>query len=177
MSANAVLLLSVSCYCAISNVRVVVWLDRARQQSATHLYPGKFHVYSYHTGCRTFVFLSALKIMELVWWPQLQVFACGRPIFLPQPAPFDQKIYHRNTVFVVRPLLPCHASTDAHHPRHLFRLREQGGALATCLHTHMEHGNPFVRGLVQRTMVRACEPLFFMMKKWVFEGELVDNHK
>lgn len=53
----------------------------------------------------------------------------------------------------------------------------QGGALASCLHTHMDHGDPFVRGLVQRTMVRSCESLFFMVKHWMFEGELVDHHK
>lgn len=57
------------------------------------------------------------------------------------------------------------------------RMPSQGGALASCLHTHMDHGDPFVRGLVQRTMVRACESLFFMVKHWVFEGELVDHHK
>ncbi|CAM9311005.1 unnamed protein product [Laminaria digitata] len=53
----------------------------------------------------------------------------------------------------------------------------KGGALASCLHTHMDHGDPFVRGLVQRTMVRSCESLFFMVKHWMFEGELVDHHK
>ncbi|CAN0399439.1 unnamed protein product, partial [Ectocarpus sp. 13 AM-2016] len=54
---------------------------------------------------------------------------------------------------------------------------QQGGALASCLHTHVDHGDPFVRGLVQRTMVRACESLFLMVKLWMFEGELVDHHK
>lgn len=53
----------------------------------------------------------------------------------------------------------------------------QGGALASCLHTHVDHGDPFVRGLVHRTMVRACESLFYMVKLWMFEGELVDHHK
>eukprot|EP00903_Cladosiphon_okamuranus_P012519 g11722.t2 len=52
----------------------------------------------------------------------------------------------------------------------------QGGALASCLHTHVDHGDPFVRGLVHRTMVRACESLFYMLKLWMFEGELVDHH-
>ncbi|CAN0413486.1 unnamed protein product, partial [Ectocarpus sp. 12 AP-2014] len=52
----------------------------------------------------------------------------------------------------------------------------KGGALASCLHTHVDHGDPFVRGLVQRTMVRACESLFLMVKLWMFEGELVDHH-
>eukprot|EP00904_Undaria_pinnatifida_P002799 jgi/Undpi1/1251/HiC_scaffold_108.g14165.m1 len=41
----------------------------------------------------------------------------------------------------------------------------------------MDHGDPFVRGLVQRTMVRSCESLFLMVKQWMFEGELVDHHK
>eukprot|EP00752_Nemacystus_decipiens_P006417 g5780.t2 len=51
-----------------------------------------------------------------------------------------------------------------------------GGALASCLHTHVDHGDPFVRGLVHRTMVRACESLFYMVKLWMFEGELTDHH-
>lgn len=46
-----------------------------------------------------------------------------------------------------------------------------------CLHTHIQHGDAFVRGLVQRTMVRVCEPLYFMIRNWVFEGELVDPHR
>ncbi|CAM9606481.1 unnamed protein product [Scytosiphon promiscuus] len=53
----------------------------------------------------------------------------------------------------------------------------KGGALASCLHTHVDHGDPFVRGLVHRTMVRACESLFLMVKLWMFEGELLDHHK
>lgn len=41
----------------------------------------------------------------------------------------------------------------------------------------MSHGNPLVRALVQRTMVRVCEPLFAMVKSWMFEGELVDQNE
>lgn len=47
----------------------------------------------------------------------------------------------------------------------------------SCLHTHMQHGDGLVCGLVQRTLVRVCEPLFFMIRHWVFEGELVDRHR
>lgn len=61
-------------------------------------------------------------------------------------------------------------------PGRLPCVEPQGGALASCLHTHVDHGDPLVRGLVQRTMVRACESLFYMVKLWMFEGELVDHH-
>jgi gamma-tubulin complex component 3 len=50
----------------------------------------------------------------------------------------------------------------------------QGGALASCLHTHMQHGDPAVRAFVERTLRRVCSPLFAMIKDWVFEGQLVD---
>ncbi|CAM9387478.1 unnamed protein product [Chrysoparadoxa australica] len=51
----------------------------------------------------------------------------------------------------------------------------QGGALASCLHTYMHHGDPFVRGFLDKLMRHVCQPIFNMLKRWVYEGELQDD--
>lgn len=45
-----------------------------------------------------------------------------------------------------------------------------GGALASALHAHTRHGDPFVRGFVGRIMVDVCAPLFAMVRRWCAEG-------
>ncbi len=50
----------------------------------------------------------------------------------------------------------------------------QGGALASCLHTHMQQGDPTARDLVERILRRVCTPIFTMISDWVFEGSLSD---
>ena len=52
----------------------------------------------------------------------------------------------------------------------------RGGALASCLHAHTRHGDAFVSGFTERMMRQVCTPLFAMISRWVFEGELVDPH-
>ena len=48
------------------------------------------------------------------------------------------------------------------------------GALASCLHADTRHGD--VSGFTERMMRQVCTPLFAMISRWVFEGELVDPH-
>ncbi len=50
----------------------------------------------------------------------------------------------------------------------------QGGALVSCLHTHMQQGDPTAREFVERILRRVCAPIFTMISDWVFEGSLSD---
>ncbi len=50
----------------------------------------------------------------------------------------------------------------------------QGGALASCLHTYMQQGDPVARGFVEHILRRVCAPIFTMISDWVFEGSLSD---
>ncbi|GLD97625.1 hypothetical protein PINS_up006315 [Pythium insidiosum] len=52
----------------------------------------------------------------------------------------------------------------------------RGGALASGVHAHMLHGDPAVRRSVQLVMKAVAAPIFRMIRRWVFEGELDDTH-
>eukprot|EP00164_Ancoracysta_twista_P021569 GFYU01039261.1.p1 GENE.GFYU01039261.1~~GFYU01039261.1.p1 ORF type:complete len:388 (-),score=49.40 GFYU01039261.1:95-1258(-) len=51
---------------------------------------------------------------------------------------------------------------------------KKGGALASAIHSFRQHGDPTVRAFVQRIMCKVSMPIFNMMKRWVFEGEIED---
>ncbi|KAJ0409577.1 hypothetical protein ATCC90586_010088 [Pythium insidiosum] len=53
----------------------------------------------------------------------------------------------------------------------------RGGALASGVHAHMLHGDPAVRRSVQLVMKAVAAPIFRMIRRWVFEGELDDTHR
>ncbi|KAK3261776.1 hypothetical protein CYMTET_29336 [Cymbomonas tetramitiformis] len=57
---------------------------------------------------------------------------------------------------------------DATHNR-------KGGGIAGALHQHTQHGDPFVHALTMRLTHQVCVPLFRMLSKWLFEGELQDT--
>lgn len=52
----------------------------------------------------------------------------------------------------------------------------RGGALASGIHSHILHGDPDVARYVQLVMKRVAAPIFRMIRRWVFEGELEDAH-
>ncbi|TMW63630.1 hypothetical protein Poli38472_002571 [Pythium oligandrum] len=52
----------------------------------------------------------------------------------------------------------------------------RGGALASGIHTHLLHGDPSIRQYVQSVMKAVAAPIFRMIRRWVFEGELDDTH-
>ncbi|KAF1332532.1 Gamma-tubulin complex component, partial [Globisporangium splendens] len=52
----------------------------------------------------------------------------------------------------------------------------RGGALASGVHSHILHGDPAVSRYVQNVMKRVAAPIFRMIRRWVFEGELEDPH-
>ncbi|KAL4109448.1 hypothetical protein PRIC1_001148 [Phytophthora ramorum] len=51
-----------------------------------------------------------------------------------------------------------------------------GGTLASGVHSHVLHGDPDVSQSVQHVLRRIAAPIFRMIKRWVFEGELEDVH-
>ncbi|KAG1679629.1 hypothetical protein FOA52_006146 [Chlamydomonas sp. UWO 241] len=52
-----------------------------------------------------------------------------------------------------------------------------GGALAGAVYTHVHgHGDPFVRSYTSRMLDAVCVPLFEMIRRWVFEGQLEDPY-
>jgi gamma-tubulin complex component 3 len=52
----------------------------------------------------------------------------------------------------------------------------RGGALASAIHSHVLHGDPAVREYVQNVLKAVAAPIFRMIQRWVFEGELDDIH-
>uniref|UniRef100_H3HB77 Uncharacterized protein n=1 Tax=Phytophthora ramorum TaxID=164328 RepID=H3HB77_PHYRM len=52
----------------------------------------------------------------------------------------------------------------------------RGGTLASGVHSHVLHGDPDVSQSVQHVLRRIAAPIFRMIKRWVFEGELEDVH-
>ena len=49
-----------------------------------------------------------------------------------------------------------------------------GGALASRLHGHAQHGDPQVRTIVQRIMDSVSSPLYVMMTRWILHGDIND---
>lgn len=52
----------------------------------------------------------------------------------------------------------------------------KGGALARELHTHAKHGDLYTRDLIERTMKSVNRPIYDMLHRWIYEGELDDPH-
>ena len=50
----------------------------------------------------------------------------------------------------------------------------RGGALCSGIFAHSRHGDPFVRNFVHKIMTQIAMPIFGMIRRWVFEGELED---
>jgi len=53
----------------------------------------------------------------------------------------------------------------------------RGGALAAAIHAHALHGDPFACGFVTRILRQVCSPIFIMIRRWLYEGELEDAYK
>ncbi|ORZ32234.1 Spc98 family-domain-containing protein [Catenaria anguillulae PL171] len=52
----------------------------------------------------------------------------------------------------------------------------QGGAMLSMVHTYAHHGDPGLEAFVQHVLKAMCAPLFAMIRRWVYEGDLVDPH-
>ena len=53
----------------------------------------------------------------------------------------------------------------------------RGAALASAVDGFSRHGDPSVQQFVQRLMRELCAPLYAMLRRWLFEGELQDPHE
>ena len=52
-----------------------------------------------------------------------------------------------------------------------------GGELAGAIYSYLQQGDPTTQTFLKRILQRVCVPLFDMIKQWVFEGELCDQHR
>lgn len=51
---------------------------------------------------------------------------------------------------------------------------KKGGALASVLYSHLQHGDHFVHSLIQNLLRDVTRPLFKMLSNWIYCGELED---
>ncbi|ORY24380.1 Spc98 family-domain-containing protein [Naematelia encephala] len=49
-----------------------------------------------------------------------------------------------------------------------------GGALVSRIHSHTDHGDPFVRHFMNQVLGEVSKPFFGTLQKWIFAGELHD---
>lgn len=56
--------------------------------------------------------------------------------------------------------------------------RAKGGSVLSIVDARAKHGDPMVRGLLERLTARAAEPMFAALRRWLFTGDLaVDPHR
>ena len=53
---------------------------------------------------------------------------------------------------------------------------KKGGKLLAALHKHAQHGDPFVHSFTSSLLAKASLPLYEMLAKWLYRGELFDPH-
>ncbi|XP_013415922.1 gamma-tubulin complex component 3 homolog [Lingula anatina] len=53
---------------------------------------------------------------------------------------------------------------------------KKGGALATVIHSYLQHGDPFMRALVKHTLTLVAQPIFGIVLRWLHDGELEDTY-
>nr|CAD7264144.1 unnamed protein product [Timema shepardi] len=53
---------------------------------------------------------------------------------------------------------------------------KKGGALASCIHSFLQHGDPFVKDTVKQLLAAVCKPLHAMLSRWILAGELDDTY-
>lgn len=52
---------------------------------------------------------------------------------------------------------------------------KKGGALASAIHSHMQHGDPYIRSVIKHTLALVAQPIFSTVTSWIYDGELDDN--
>ncbi|KAF8778289.1 gamma-tubulin complex component 3 homolog [Argiope bruennichi] len=53
---------------------------------------------------------------------------------------------------------------------------KKGGAIASVLYSHLQHGDNYVRALIQNLLRDVTRPLFKMLSNWIYCGELDDAY-
>ncbi|GBN57617.1 Gamma-tubulin complex component 3 [Araneus ventricosus] len=54
---------------------------------------------------------------------------------------------------------------------------KKGGAIASVLYSHLQHGDNYVRSLIQNLLRDVTRPLFKMLSNWIYCGELDDTYE
>eukprot|EP00088_Acartia_fossae_P006660 TRINITY_DN13076_c0_g1_i1.p1 TRINITY_DN13076_c0_g1~~TRINITY_DN13076_c0_g1_i1.p1 ORF type:complete len:818 (+),score=159.85 TRINITY_DN13076_c0_g1_i1:251-2455(+) len=55
--------------------------------------------------------------------------------------------------------------------------RTRGGALASCIYSFINQGDPVLKGCVSSLLTAACRPLYTMLMRWILDGSLEDPHQ
>ena len=53
---------------------------------------------------------------------------------------------------------------------------KKGGALASSIHSYMQHGDPAIRSLVKHALTLVAQPIFTTVMRWLYDGELEDTY-
>ncbi|PNF28443.1 hypothetical protein B7P43_G15707, partial [Cryptotermes secundus] len=53
---------------------------------------------------------------------------------------------------------------------------KRGGALASCVHGFLQHGDPVTRDTVKSLLRAVCKPMYIMLSRWILDGELEDPY-
>lgn len=53
---------------------------------------------------------------------------------------------------------------------------KKGGALASCIFSYMQHGDPFIKSLIKHTLTLVSQPIYVTLMRWIYDGELEDTY-
>lgn len=53
----------------------------------------------------------------------------------------------------------------------------KGGALASAVHSYLQHGDHYVRNLVKNVLAQVSVPIYGMVHRWIIDGELEDFYQ
>lgn len=53
---------------------------------------------------------------------------------------------------------------------------KKGGALASCIFSYMQHGDPYIKSLIKHTLTLVSQPVYVTLMRWIYDGELEDTY-
>lgn len=53
---------------------------------------------------------------------------------------------------------------------------KKGGALASAIYSYMQHGDPFAKSLIKHILTLVSQPIYALLLRWIYDGELEDTH-
>ena len=57
-----------------------------------------------------------------------------------------------------------------------FILGKKGGALASAIHSYIQHADPSIRSLIKHKLTLVAEPIFTYIIRWMYGGQLEDTY-
>ena len=55
-----------------------------------------------------------------------------------------------------------------------YLLGKKGGALASAIHSYIQHADPSIRSLIKHKLTLVAEPIFTYIIRWMYGGQLED---